>query len=548
VKCYRLAIVQAALLLAVTPPNFGQAADPPLLSFDEIKQLYQDDDLPAPLRDKLRTLLTTPFVRNSASDAGMMPLKPSDPQTGKMLRVAQWNIERGLEFDAVRFAFSDSQKFNALMEDKGSKASEEERAKIREQIAILQQADLLVLNEVDWGVNRTLFRNVADELASALNMNYAYGVEFVEVDPITMGLDQQVVVHEVEEAYADPHDDRAAMLERVKEVMKPDPERYKGMHGTAILSRYRLENVKLMPFLIQGHDWYKDEKKRSGAVKAEGKVSAAVFKEQLVRQVRRGGRMMLMADIADPDLPGGRVTVVATHLEDVTSPENRRKQLQEMLDKIEQSDHPVIIAGDMNTSTHTGVPISVTRALKQRFGSGKWWAEEGATNAIKLATPLGWAYDLTLGVVGFARKVDDPTETSIPLLGDNPEAKFFSTLEKFRFDDDSAFDFRGDARHSVNGRGGRLANSNERSAKGFEPTEELSRRFGPIGQYKLDWIFVRPAHFDKPDRHDFSAFSCYHGRTLHAINHAIPDRISDHNPITVDLPLGDPNQQTTAAR
>ena len=84
----------------------GQAGDPPLLTFDEIKQLYQDDDLPPPLRDKLRTLLTTPFVRNNASEAGMMPLKPSDPQTGKMLRVVQWNIERGLEFDAVRFALA----------------------------------------------------------------------------------------------------------------------------------------------------------------------------------------------------------------------------------------------------------------------------------------------------------------------------------------------------------------------------------------------------------------------------------------------------------
>jgi endonuclease/exonuclease/phosphatase family metal-dependent hydrolase len=546
VKLYGLAIA-GAMLLSLPAVMCGQAADPPLLTFDEIKQLYRNDDLPPPLRDKLRTLLTTPFVRNNASDAGMMPLKPSDPQTGKMLRVVQWNIERGLEFDAVRFAFTDPKKFNALMEDKGSKASDEDRAKIREQIAILQQADLLVLNEVDWGVNRTLFRNVADELASALNMNYAYGVEFVEVDPITMGLDQQVIVQEVQEAYAEPHDDRAAMLEHVREVMKPDPERYKGMHGTAILSRYRLENVKLTPFLIQGHDWYKDEKKQSVAFKAEGKVSAAVFKEQLVRQVRRGGRTMLMADIADPDLPGGRVTVVATHLEDVTSPENRRKQLEEMLDKIDQTDHPVIIAGDMNTSTHNGVPVSVTRALKQRFGSGKWWAEEGATNAIKLATPLGWAYDLTLGLVGFARKVDDPTRASIPLVGDNPEAKFFATLEKFRFDDGSAFDFRGDAEHSANGRGGRLANSNERSVKGFEATEELSRRFGPIGQYKLDWIFVRPARLDKPDGHDFSAFSCYHGRTLGAVNHAIPDRISDHNPITVDLPLADPAGVRTTA-
>jgi len=106
---------------------------------------------------------------------------------------------------------------------------DEERNTIWEQIDILRQADLVVLNEVDWGVNRTLFRNVADELASALNMNYAYGVEFVEVDPITMGLDKQVIVREVEGAYADPHDDREAMLEHVKEVMKPDPERYHGI-------------------------------------------------------------------------------------------------------------------------------------------------------------------------------------------------------------------------------------------------------------------------------------------------------------------------------
>jgi endonuclease/exonuclease/phosphatase family metal-dependent hydrolase len=542
-KRYRFVIASAVLLFPIYQSTvLAQAADPALLTFDEIKKLYQNDDPPAPLRDKLRTLLTTPFVRNKASDAGGMPFKPSDPQTGKTLRVTQWNIERGLEFDAVRFAFTDPKRFNALMEDKGSKAGEEERAKIREQIAILQQADLLVLNEVDWGVNRTLFRNVADELAGALNMNYAYGVEFIEADPITMGLDQQVIVREVEEAYAEPHDDREAMLQHVREVMKPDPERYHGMHGTAILSRYRLENVKLTPFLIQGHDWYKDEKKPSPAFKAEGKVSAAIFKEQLVRQVRRGGRMMLMADIADPDLPGGRVTVLATHLEDVTTPENRRKQLVEMLDKIEQIDHPVIIAGDMNTSTHTGVPISVTRALKERFGSGKWWAEQGATNAIKFATPMGWAYNLTLGLVGFARKVDDPTRASIPLAGDNPEAKFFSTLEKFRFDDGSAFDFRGDADHSANGRGGTLANSNERSLKGFEPTEELARSFGPIGQYKLDWIFVRPAHLDKADGREFSAFSCYRGRTLNALNHALPDRISDHNPITVDLPLADPQR------
>jgi hypothetical protein len=260
-----------------------QSADPELLTYDEIIQLYQNANPSPELRQKLQTLLTTPFVRNTASESGVAPLKPAQPKLGKILRVAQWNIQRGLEFDAVRFAFTDPRQFNALMKDKGSKADEQKQAKIREEIALLHDADLVVLNEVDWGVNRTMFRNVAEELAQALNMNYAYGVEFVEVDPITMGIDQQVIVREVEETYAEPNDDREAMIAHVREVMKPEPARYRGMHGTAILRRYRLENVRLIPFQIQGHDWYKDEKKNdSVAILAEGKVSAAVFREQLV--------------------------------------------------------------------------------------------------------------------------------------------------------------------------------------------------------------------------------------------------------------------------
>jgi endonuclease/exonuclease/phosphatase family metal-dependent hydrolase len=523
-------------------------ADRELLSYDEIMQLYQNENPSAPLQAKLQKLLTTPFVRNTAWESGIVALKPVEQKNGRILRLVQWNIERGLEFDAVRYALSDPRQFNALMEDKGSKASQEERAKIREEIEFLKEADLLVLNEVDWGVNRTMFRNVAQELAQALNMNYAYGVEFVEVDPVTMGIDQQVVVREVEDAYAEPHDDREAMLAHVRDVMTPDPSRYRGLHGTAILSRYRLQDVRLIPLHVQGHDWYKDEKKNSVATKAEGKVSAVVFKEQLIRQVRRGGRMMLLADIADPDLPSGRVTVVATHLEDVASPRVRREQLEEILDTIRTIDHPVILAGDMNTSTHTGVPISVTRALKERFGSGKWWAEEGATNAIKLATPLGWAYDASLGLVGFARKIDDPTRASIPLVGENGEAGFFHTIEHFRFEDGAMFDVRGDHEHSYNGRAGKFANGNERSEKGFVSTEELARRYGPIGQYKLDWIFVRPAHLTKADTGKFSAFSSTNGRTLKTINHAIPDRISDHNPIAVDLPLSDPSAEYTVAQ
>jgi endonuclease/exonuclease/phosphatase family metal-dependent hydrolase len=514
--------------------------DPELLTYNEIIQLYQQHDPPPALSDKLHRLLTTPFVHNTASDAGRKPLKPSVPAVGRILRVAQWNIERGLEFDALRLAFTDSRQFNALMEDKGSKADENERAEIRDELRALQAADLLILNEVDWGVNRTRFRNVAADLADALGMNYAFGVEFVEVDPITMGIDQQVVLREVEEAYSQPHEDKSEMIAYVKRIMTPDPERYRGLHGTAILSRYRLENVRLIPLLTRAHDWYGDEKNISIQKTAEGKVSAAVFKEQLVRQVRRGGRMMLLADIADPDFPSGKATVVATHLEDLTTPANRQKELQEILDRIAGTHHSVIFAGDMNTSTHNGVPISVTRALKQRLGDAKWWAEQGAASAARLTAPLGWAYRISTGAIGMLRKVDDPTRASIPLVGDNPEAKFFDTLETFRFADAGAFDFRGDKERSFNERTGTLANSNERSEKGFVPTCELGKTFGPVGQYKLDWMFIRPPGLTEPrDGDDTGRFAPHYGRTLKALNHSIPERISDHNPITVDLPFSD---------
>src|ERR1700676_5594427 len=109
--CVLSLLVCCESVLQAQPP-----ADPQLLTYDEIIQLYRQADQPPPLRDKLNRLLTTPFVRNTASDGGRTPLKPTSAEMGSFLRVGQWNIERGLEFDAIRFAFSDPKQFNALME------------------------------------------------------------------------------------------------------------------------------------------------------------------------------------------------------------------------------------------------------------------------------------------------------------------------------------------------------------------------------------------------------------------------------------------------
>jgi len=63
------------------------------------------------------------------------------------------------------------------------------------------------------------------------------------------------------------------------------------------------------------------------------------------------------------------MTIVATHLEARTRPSNRLKQLKELLSQIKEIEHPVILAGDMNTSTEDMTPTSFQREIKKRLGS-----------------------------------------------------------------------------------------------------------------------------------------------------------------------------------
>src|SRR6185503_14929035 len=131
--------------------------------------------------------LNIPFVNNEASAGGTRPLKPHQPGIGRYLRIAQWNIERGLEYEALEAVFTDPSKFVSLLDQAEYPAGSTKRALVLEQAALLREADIIVLNEVDWGMKRTGYRNVIADLASALKMNYAYGTEFIEVDPISLG-------------------------------------------------------------------------------------------------------------------------------------------------------------------------------------------------------------------------------------------------------------------------------------------------------------------------------------------------------------------------
>jgi endonuclease/exonuclease/phosphatase family metal-dependent hydrolase len=523
--------------LPAAPPPLSPSA-PPLLTFDEILQLYHDETPPPNLQGKLQRLLATPFVSNRAWESESRPRMPASSSLGSSLRVAQWNIDRGLAFEAIRAALTDPQRLMAMADGSHPRMGLELRAHISVQLAILQAADVIVLNEVDWGVNRTRFRDVAGELAAALDMNYAYGVEFVEVDPRTMGLDSHHLNLDFPAACVLPGETRAEALQRLREALQPDPARYRGLHGTAIFSRYPLRNVRVIRFHTQGYDWYRDEKCSGITQRVESLFGRIAFAEPLTREVRRGGRMMVLADLEDPHLPTGRVTVVATHLEDVTAPVYRRRQMNELLAMIRNIPHPVIVAGDMNTTMQEGMPVSLARALKRRLGNPMFWTGEGAFELLAKITPWGWLYASADRLASLAYQANDPTAVNVPLLMENPEEKFFRLVEEFRFADGSCFDFRGDARRSANRRSGKLANSNERAEKGFIPTQEFTRTFGPLGQFKIDWILVRPGALNNPyDANQPYRFSPHYGRTLRELNHSLSGPISDHSPITADLPL-----------
>ena len=245
--------------------------------------------------------------------------------------------------------------------------------------------------------------------------------------------------------------------------------------------------------------------------------------------------MMLLADIEHPEIPKGRLTIVATHLESKTKPGNRVKQLEELLATIKDIDNPVVVAGDMNTTTKDATPTSLRREIMRRFGSKKFWIKQ----SVKFLMGLSWANALLLDGFNEYRKQADPTVRSIPFLATNPEAKFFEVLKKFRFSDGGAFDFRGDRGRSVGDSNSPLANSNQRGAKGFITTLEVERPIGFVGKFKLDWIFVKPPGLKAPhgDGQPY-IFAPHFGRTLKELNRSLEDRISDHDPLIVDLPLG----------
>ncbi len=204
----------------------------------------------------------------------------SNARPGKSLRLIAWNTERGRYW--------------------------KEGVQLIQETFALRDPDIIFLGEMDLGMARSSNQHTTREMAAALKMNYAYGVEFLE---FTGG-------------------------EAEERVLYPGENQW-GYHGNAILSRYPLRNLRMLRF--PGIEkWYVGE--TSGASKAEA------------LQKRLGGRMALFATIQ----LGRPVTIVCTHLESSSKDKAAREQQTDwILEELKgyAGSNPILFGGDLN-----GVP------------------------------------------------------------------------------------------------------------------------------------------------------------------------------------------------
>ena len=308
------------------------------------------------------------------------------------------------------------------------------------------------------------------------------------------------------------------------ETFGVDPKRYRGLEGTAILSRYPIRNVKIV-HLPEEYDWYHGE---IGAIsdleKIEKWSAEKIFGERLARQVRRGGRIALLAELSVPNLPSGILTVVCPHLEDYTGPQGRREQMDFLLRRVSGISGPLLLVGDLNTLGHDGAPVTPKRALLSSVANYKFWLRE----ALYVFAPIP-GLSFALSAINYFKNYRDPTAFNVSIFAPNAAEPLFKDIRQFRFANGTAFDWAGSKKRSFQHKGHTLSASNQRAWKGFSPTFSFHRTFhGIVGEYKIDWIFVRQVD---------DALLPYSGRTLCELNTALGRRISDHCPVSIEFRL-----------
>jgi endonuclease/exonuclease/phosphatase family metal-dependent hydrolase len=273
--------------------GFADAADEKAFLEDAINPVMK-----AETADRVSQLLNSVRVVNSQNNI-------EAPST---LHVLEYNIEQGMGYPQLELLLSNPQKY--IENYSGEKPDQ----KFSDDVLRAAQSDLLIISEADLGLCRSGYRDVSLQLAQALKMNMASGTEFLELEPKDIGAQKN-------------HDNCA----------NPDYSQIQNLTTNAILSKFPISNVRRIP-LENCYNWYEHE------------LKPPLYKKMThwPRQLRRGQRMALIADIS---IPGQQspITVVSTHLEINSKADCRATQMAEILDAVKTNANTVIIGGDLNT-------------------------------------------------------------------------------------------------------------------------------------------------------------------------------------------------------
>ena len=245
---------------------------PELLMFESTSDMERSD-LWKRIREEAERILNAVVVEELAAEN-----LRDESRTLNEISALAWNIERGIVFDGI---------VDALQNHKD-----------------LKDKDLLLLTELDYGMARSGNRFVAQEIAKALGMNYAFA-------PVYIALQKGSGVE-------------AAMV----------GENTRSIHGLAMFSKWPMRNAHAIP-LPNGKDKMWGKEKRLGSLRA------------------------LSADI---EHPSGTFRAVTVHLDAHCSRAHRQMQMRLILDHLETLPPlPTLIGGDWNTTTFNSQ--SSTRAI-----------------------------------------------------------------------------------------------------------------------------------------------------------------------------------------
>jgi endonuclease/exonuclease/phosphatase family metal-dependent hydrolase len=234
---------------------------PELLKFESIEETER-----SAVFQKIKP--TVERILNAVVQEDFAENPPSGIRDPQIVSSLAWNIERGNIFEGILHALENHPQ--------------------------LKDKDLLLLTELDYGMARSKNRFVAQELAQALKLNYAFA-------PVYIALQKGSGVE--------------AMVEG---------ENTASIHGLATFSRYPITNAHAVA-LPNGKDKMQGKEKRLGSLRA------------------------LVADICHPS---GTFRAVTTHLDAHCSRRHRQRQMKIILDHLDTLPLlPTVIGGDWNTTT-----------------------------------------------------------------------------------------------------------------------------------------------------------------------------------------------------